>query len=55
MGVPTFGISGILGQNAMWVLVLWLGKEYTIRGKVVASPSPGYGESYESEFARGLS
>jgi len=29
---------GIPRQNDTWVLVLWLGIEYTIRGKVVASP-----------------
>ncbi len=29
---------GVLGQNDIWVLVLWLGTKYTIRGKVVASP-----------------
>jgi hypothetical protein len=29
---------GVLGQNDILVLVLWLGIEYTIRGKVVASP-----------------
>ncbi len=28
---------GVLGQNVIWVLVLWPGTEYTIRGKVVAS------------------
>ncbi len=30
LGVPT--------QNDIWVLVLWLGTKYIIRGKVVASP-----------------
>ncbi len=29
---------GVLGQNDIWVLVPWLGIEYTIRGKVVVSP-----------------
>jgi hypothetical protein len=29
---------GVLGQNEIWVLVPWLDIEYTIRGKVVASP-----------------
>ncbi len=29
---------GILGQNDIWVLVLWPCTKYTIRGKVVASP-----------------
>jgi hypothetical protein len=32
---------GVLGQNAIWVLVPWLGTEYNIRGKVVASPKFG--------------
>jgi hypothetical protein len=31
-GIPT------LGQNDIWVLVMWASIEYTIRGKVVASP-----------------
>jgi len=29
---------GVPRQNDIWVLVLWPGIEYTIRGKVVASP-----------------
>jgi hypothetical protein len=29
---------GVSGQNDIWVLVMWSGIEYTIRGKVVASP-----------------
>jgi len=29
---------GVLGQNDIWVLVLWPGTKYIIRGKVVASP-----------------
>jgi len=37
MGVPLVGISGLPRQNDIWVLVPWLGIEYTIRGKVVAS------------------
>jgi hypothetical protein len=36
-------------------LALWLGIENTIRGKVVASPSPGRGESCEFVFVRDLS
>jgi hypothetical protein len=32
---------GVLGQNSIWVLVPWLGIEYIIRGKVVASPKSG--------------
>jgi hypothetical protein len=38
-------------QNAISMWGLWRGIEYTIRGKVVASPSLGCGEFYESEFA----
>jgi hypothetical protein len=29
---------GFLGQNDIWVLVSWLGKECTIKGKVMTSP-----------------
>jgi hypothetical protein len=32
---------GVRGQNAIYVLVPWLGTEYTIRGKVVDSPKSG--------------
>ncbi len=32
-------------RKAIWMQALWRGTEYTIRGKVVASPSPGHGES----------
>jgi hypothetical protein len=46
---------GVPGQNDIWVLVSWLGIEYTIRRKVVASQSPGRGESCESMSTRGLS
>jgi hypothetical protein len=42
-------------QNDIWVPIPWLGIEYTIRGKVVASPSLIHGESCESMFAHGLS
>jgi hypothetical protein len=35
-------------------VALWRTAENTIRGKVVASPSPGRDESCESEVARGL-
>jgi hypothetical protein len=31
----------VLGQNAIWVLVLWPGTKYIIKGKVVASPKFG--------------
>jgi hypothetical protein len=45
-GNPNFGNFktphlGILGQNDIWVMVPWLGTEYIIRGKVVASPKFG--------------
>jgi hypothetical protein len=36
-----FKVAGVLGQNDIWVLAPWLGIEYTIRGKVVASPKSG--------------
>jgi len=29
---------GVPGQNDIWVLVLWPGAKYTIRGKIVAFP-----------------
>jgi hypothetical protein len=32
---------GVMGQNVIWVLVPWLDTEYTIRGKVIASPKSG--------------
>jgi hypothetical protein len=32
-------------RKAIWMWAPWRGPEYTIRGKVVASPSPGRGES----------
>jgi hypothetical protein len=32
---------GVLRQNDIWVLVLWLGIKYTMKGKVVASPKFG--------------
>jgi hypothetical protein len=35
VGVPTLGIPG---QKTIWMLVQWSTTEYTIRGKVVASP-----------------
>jgi hypothetical protein len=43
---------GVLKQNDIWMLVMWPSVEYTIRGKLVASPSPGRGESCESMLAR---
>jgi hypothetical protein len=32
---------GVLGHNDIWVLVLWSGTKYIIRGKVVASSKSG--------------
>jgi len=32
-------------RKAIWMWAPWRGPEYTIRGKVVASPSPRCGES----------
>jgi len=45
-GRPNFGNFGIptwesREKNDIWVVVPWLGIEYTIRGKVVASPKSG--------------
>jgi len=37
----------------MWAS--WRGTKYAIRGKVVASPNLGHGESCEFEFAYGSS
>ncbi len=34
-------VVGISKQNDIWLLALWLGTKYTIRGKVVASPKFG--------------
>jgi hypothetical protein len=33
--------SGVPGQKAIWMWAPWRGVEYTIRGKVVASPKSG--------------
>jgi hypothetical protein len=46
---------GVTKKNAIRMLVPWLGIEYSIRGKVVASSNPSRGESCESKFARGSS
>jgi hypothetical protein len=46
---------GVPRQNAIWMWASWRGIEYTLRGKVVASPTLGCGESCESEFTRGSS
>jgi hypothetical protein len=37
--------AGVPGQKAIWMWPPWRVIEYTIRGKVAASPSPGRGES----------
>jgi hypothetical protein len=34
-------VARVPGQNVIWMLVPWLGTEYTIRGKVVTSPKSG--------------
>jgi len=36
--VPTLRILGVPKQNAIWMWASWRSTEYTIRGKVVASP-----------------
>jgi hypothetical protein len=46
---------GVPKQNYIWVLASWPGIENTIRGKVVASLSRGYGEFCEFMFACGSS
>jgi hypothetical protein len=42
IGIPTWAISGlpfgVLGQKAIWMWVPWVAIEYTIRGKMLASP-----------------
>jgi hypothetical protein len=38
VGVLTLRISGLPGQNAIWMLVPWPSTKYTIKRKVVASP-----------------
>ncbi len=38
VGVLTLAILGLPRQNAIWMWVSWRGIEYTVRGKVVASP-----------------
>jgi hypothetical protein len=45
-------LPGFRRQNDIWVLVLWASIKY-YKGKVVASPSSSYAESFESMFARG--
>jgi hypothetical protein len=37
-------------QKAIWMWPLWRDAEYTIEGKVVASPNPGRGESCVSKL-----
>ncbi len=51
-GTPSLGVPR---QNDIWVQVPWLGTKNTIRGKVVASPNPGRGESCEFVFVHGSS
>jgi hypothetical protein len=46
---------GVPGQKAIWMPLLWSGAEYTIWGKVMASPSSGRGESCESKVTHDLS
>jgi len=46
---------GVPRQNAISILVPWPVTEYTIVGKVVASPKSGLWWVFESEFARGSS
>jgi hypothetical protein len=46
---------GVPGQNDIWVLVPWPCIKYTIKGKVVPSPSLKRGESCEFMFAHGSS
>jgi hypothetical protein len=41
---------GVPGQKAIWMWPPWKVVEYSIRGKVVASPSPGHGEFCVSEL-----
>jgi hypothetical protein len=36
-------------RKAIWMLAPWRGKKYTIKGKVVTSPSSGRGEFYVSK------
>ncbi len=49
-GVLVVGILRLSKQNAIWMWVSWKSTEYIIKGKVMASPSPGHGESCESEL-----
>ncbi len=44
---------GVLRQNDIWVQAPWPSIENSIKEKVVASPSPGHGESCKSMFGRG--
>jgi hypothetical protein len=46
---------GVPGQKCHLDVGPWPSIEYIIRGKVVASPNLGRGESCESEFAYGSS
>jgi hypothetical protein len=46
---------GVPGQKLIWMWALWRGVEYTIRGKVVASPKFGPWWVLCVHVARGLS
>jgi hypothetical protein len=39
--IPIMGISGLPGQNVIWMWASWRGTKYIIRGKVVASTKYG--------------
>jgi hypothetical protein len=41
---------GVLGQKVIWIWPPWKAAEYTIRGKMVAFPSSGRGESCVSKL-----
>ncbi len=51
----TFNFRKSWDKKIIWMWASQRGVENTIWGKVVASPSPGRGESCESEVARGSS
>jgi hypothetical protein len=46
---------GVSKQNDIWVLLPWPNTKNTIKGKVVPSPSSGYGESWKYVFTYGSS
>jgi hypothetical protein len=55
MGVLILGISRVLRQNDIWMLVPSTGTKYTIWGRWWFPPSPGRAKSSESMFAYGSS